>query len=248
MTPGSLPAPRPDWALFLDVDGTLLDIASAPGAVRVPPELPRLLARLRDALGGALALVSGRPVDVLDGLLHPTSLAAIGLHGAEWRARPDGPVVRDPEAAPPPAEARALLERFAAGHPGVTVEDKGLSLALHYRQAPGMAREAEAAARTAARLRPGYDMLPGKMMFEIKPAGVNKGEALRRALKQLPFAGRVAVFVGDDVTDEDGFAAVNRLGGHSIRVGGKGPTAARHHLPDASAVRHWLEQVARRLG
>jgi trehalose 6-phosphate phosphatase len=245
--PDDVPEAGPDWALFLDVDGTLVDLAERPDAVRVPPRLPALLARVRDALDGALALVSGRPVAVLDGFFRPARLAAIGLHGAEWRVRPDAPAIRDP-IAPPPPTGRATLEEFAAANPGVVIEDKGVSLAVHFRQVPRVGAQALAAARVAALRMEGYSVLPGKMMVELKPAHVNKGAALRRAMEHPPFAGRTAVFVGDDLTDEDGFAAVNQLGGHSIRVGGAGPTAARHRLPDVAAVHAWLEEAARRLG
>jgi trehalose 6-phosphate phosphatase len=245
-TTAAAPDAGPDWALFLDVDGTLIDLAETPDAVRVPPRLPDLLTRLRDALGGGLALVSGRPVAVLDRFFYPARLAAIGLHGAEWRARPEEPVIRDP-VAPPPPEARAALEAFAAANPGVVVEDKGVSLALHFRRAPQVADRAVAAARAAALPVEGYSVLPGKMMVEIKPAHVNKGAALRRAMARPPFAGRVAVFAGDDLTDEDGFAAVNQLRGHSIKVGGADPSAARYRLPDVAAVHAWLEDSARRL-
>jgi trehalose 6-phosphate phosphatase len=242
------PAARPDWALFLDVDGTLVELADTPDAVRVPAALPGLLRHLAEALGGAVALVSGRSVAMLDRFFHPLAPAAVGLHGAEWRPRPGGPVTRAPT---PPVRldgARSELEGFAARHPGVLVEDKGLSLVLHFRRRPDAAAAVEAAARAAAaRLGGHYSVLRGKMMLEIKPNDVNKGAALRRAMADPPFAGRVPVFVGDDVTDEDGFAAVNALGGHSVKVGLDGPTAATHRLADVAAVHAWLDAAARRL-
>jgi len=245
-----LPPAEPHWALFLDVDGTLLELAETPHGVRVPPELPGLLAALGNALHGAVGLVSGRPIAVLDRLFHPLVLPAVGLHGAEWRGRAGGAIVG---ATQPPSpqwpQARAALERFAAQHPGVLVEDKGASLALHYRRRPAVRRAAVAAAANAAEvLGDRYHVLPGKLMLEIKPHDVDKGTALRRAMAQPPFAGRLPVFVGDDVTDEDAFAAVNALGGHSARVGLDGHTAARYRLPDVAAVHDWLRSIARRLG
>jgi trehalose 6-phosphate phosphatase len=194
--------------------------------------------------------VSGRPIAALDRLFHPVVLPAVGLHGAEWRGRAGGAIVG---AAPPPSpqlpQARAALDRFATEHPGVLVEDKGASLVLHYRRQPAARRAAIAAAAAAAEaLGDRYHVLPGKLMLEIKPTDVDKGTALRRAMAEPPFAGRVPVFVGDDVTDEDAFAAINALGGYSARVGLDGATAARYRLPDVAAVLDWLRSVARRLG
>jgi trehalose 6-phosphate phosphatase len=244
-----LPPADPRWALFLDVDGTLLELADTPHGVRVPEGLTGLLAELESALGGAMGLVSGRSIEVLDRLFQPLALPAVGLHGAEWRGRSGGAIAHSgPPPSPALAEARESLNHFAARHPGVLVEDKGRSVALHYRLRPDAGPAAHAAARDAARhLGDGYHVLPGKRMLEIKPTGVDKGAGLRRAMREPPFAGRVPVFVGDDITDEDGFAAVNAMGGHSVRVGLDGNSAARHRLPDVPAVHDWLRSTARAL-
>jgi trehalose 6-phosphate phosphatase len=243
------PVVSPNWALFLDLDGTLVEVAETPDGVRIPAGLADLLARLRAALGGALGLVSGRPISLLDRLFHPMTLPAVGLHGAEWRAGPDGPVRRAAPASPAGLAAmRPLLERFAAQHPGVLVEDKGGSFAIHYRQRPAAAdAAAEAASAVVRALGDEYHVLRGKMMVEIKLSHVNKGSALRDVMQEPPFAGRVPAFVGDDVTDEDGFAAVNEMGGYAVKVGLDRPTAARYRLPDVPAVHRWLAESAERM-
>jgi trehalose 6-phosphate phosphatase len=242
--PGEAPPPiGPDWALFLDLDGTLAELVETPDAVRLAPGLADRLARIHRFLGGALAIVSGRSTAFLDRLLAPVALPVVGLHGAEWRARAGGPVVMtSPQAPDALAPLRPLLEQFAARHPGVILEDKVGSLVLHFRQRPEAAAEAEEAARRAVhRLGDRWHTLLGKMMVEIKPRDVDKGSALRRAMAESPFAGRVPAFVGDDLTDEDGFAAVNQAGGYSIKVGSESPSAARYRLSDVDAVHRWLE-------
>lgn len=227
-------------AFFLDVDGTLLDIAEAPDRVHVPRRVVSVLAQLAASLGGAVALVSGRPIEDLDRLLAPLRLPCAGLHGAErrdaagalHRRRVDGAL----------DEARAELEAFCRDHPGALLEDKGAALALHVRQAPGAARQAEAVvAGLVARLAPGHVLQRGKCVLEIKPAGASKAVAIREFMAEPPFAGRVPVFVGDDVTDEDGFEEVNRRGGQSVRVG-EGPTAARAGLAGPADVLDWLAE------
>ncbi len=239
------PLPQPDqrWALFLDVDGTLVEIAPTPDAVKVGRRLVALLGALDASLGGAVALVSGRPIEVLDELFLPLRLAAAGNHGLERRdnggavSRPDiDPSVLDP--------ARAAFDRFADERAGVVVEDKGLSVALHYRLAP----EAEDAAAGLAgnllqALGPEFRIQHGKMMIELRPSGADKGSAIELFMAEPPFAGRVPVFIGDDVTDEDGFDAVNRLGGQSIRVGAADGGVARWRVADIEAVLDWLELV-----
>jgi trehalose 6-phosphate phosphatase len=244
------PPPRPSAAaiaLFLDVDGTLLEIAEEPGAVRVPAELVRTLDRLRAAGAGALALVSGRPLAQIDGLFRPLRLPAAGLHGLERRAADDRVVRAEPR--PGALErARRHLAAFAAAHQGVLLEDKGFTLALHYRTAPEKAAAAaEAAAEAVARSDRELTLLEGKMVFELKPPDVNKGKAIEAFMGEPPFAGRLPVFVGDDVTDEAGFEAVNGLGGLSLRVaaGADRPTRAQYGLPDVPALHGWLAEILR---
>jgi trehalose 6-phosphate phosphatase len=238
---GGLPAPpalRRHNALFLDFDGTLVDIAAAPDLVRVAPELPHLLRAVADLLDGSLALVSGRPLDELGGLLAPFSGAMAGQHGRE-RQRCDGSVLRSPV---PPALARAapVMADFAERHPGVMLEDKGGSLALHYRQAPSLAATCSALVRRAVDASGGaLKAIDGKMVVELMPRTAGKGQAIASFLTEPPFRGRVPMFAGDDVGDEEGFAVVNRLGGISVHVG-DGPTAARHRLAGVGDVLAWL--------
>ncbi|WP_372069808.1 trehalose-phosphatase (plasmid) [Tistrella mobilis] len=238
-----LPDPRPDWALFLDVDGCLVDIAPTPDAVVVEPGLPALLDRLTARFGGALALVSGRPLAELEQLFHPARPAAAGQHGLEWRGRPPLPRPEGFEALDAP------LQAFAEAHPGVLLERKSHGFALHYRAAPAAGAGALAlACRLAATTAPELRVMPGKMVVELRMAGADKGTAIRAFMEAPPFRGRVPVFAGDDVTDEDGFAMVNAMGGHSIRVGpdigtghGAPPaSAARWTVPDAPGFRRWL--------
>jgi trehalose 6-phosphate phosphatase len=240
--------PRPprlraaDIALFLDVDGTLLEIASEPDAVQVPPRLRRMLQQLQSATGGALALISGRSLDRLDRLFAPLCLSAAGLHGLERRNLG----LRVERATPDPAaleRARRRLAGFVAAHEGVLLEDKGLTLALHYRKAPKMAAAAVAAAEaTVAESRGALVLLHGKMVCELKPPGVDKGRAIAAFLEEPPFAGRQPVFAGDDVTDEAGFVTINRQAGVSIRIGGP-PTAAAFGCQNVTALRAWLLEL-----
>jgi trehalose 6-phosphate phosphatase len=245
MSAVALPSPpglRPGAiALFLDVDGTLVKIEREPRAVHVPARLRQLLAALQRATAGALALVSGRPLEQLDQLFAPLQLSAAGLHGLERRT-PGGDVVRarlDPIVL---AAARERLGGFAARHPGVLLEDKGMTLALHYRLAPAQQAAAarlvqEMVAASQGRL----VLLEGKMVLELKPPDSDKGQAIAAFMAEAPFAGRQPVFAGDDLTDEAGFALVNRSGGISIRIGADPrPTAATHGLPDVGAVEGWL--------
>lgn len=230
-------------ALFLDVDGTLLEIAGSPDAVRVGDRLHDVLPRLRRRLGGAVALVSGRRLADLDLLFGLPDIPAAGVHGLE-RRRGDGQVIRGvPDCLP--AAVRQPLYQLAANYPGVLIEDKGAAMAVHYRAAP----EAELPARLAvaealAQGAGNLALLDGKMVLELRRRGSNKGDAIAAFMTEAPFSGRRALFAGDDVTDEDGFAVVNRLGGWSIRVGDERPTAARFRLSGVSAVIDWLEQLA----
>ena len=204
-------------ALLLDVDGTIVDIGPSPFEVHVPDELCRSLARLCER-GGALALVSGRPIRDLDRLFSPFTLPAIGGHGAEMRIR-KGEVVSS--AAPLPQALRRQLAEAATPGSGVVVEDKGYSLALHYRQAPEQEARLRALIAQARAAFPGeaVEVLPGKAMFEVKRPGVSNGEAVRKLMTLAPFAGRMPVFIGDDVTDASVFAALPALGGRGYSVG-----------------------------
>jgi trehalose 6-phosphate phosphatase len=241
---GGLPEPAAEWALFLDVDGTLLDIAETPLAVVVPVEVVALLARLQGELAGAVALVSGRSLETLDRLFRPLHLPAAGQHGLERRDA-FGAVTHHRLAVEALDRARRRLSGVEREIAGVLIEDKGNTLAVHYRLAPQS--EAEVAQRVADAVHgAGSDLetITGKKVLEIRPRGAGKDQVIDAFMAESPFRGRTPVFVGDDRTDEDGFAAVNRLGGHSIRVGGEGASAARHRLESAASVRHWLAEVA----
>lgn len=238
-----LPEFAADWAFFLDVDGTLAHIAREPGAVTIEAAVLDAVGRLYRATGGALALITGRAIGDVDRLFAPLRLPAAGQHGIERRAA-SGVLERDAAVAEKLDAARAALGEFAAAHPGLTFEDKGETLALHYRRAPEtrpLARRFVDAQLEA--LDSGFVLQPGKMVFEIRPGGKDKGTAIGAFMREPPFAGLTPVFIGDDKTDEDGFRVINRLGGHSIKVG-NGSTAARWRLDDAGGVLAWLRRCA----
>lgn len=240
------PPPRADamtLALFVDVDGTLLDIAARPDTVVVDAWLPSTLRRLKARLDGALAPISGRPLHDIDGLLGLDGAAA-GLHGAELRG-PDGATL----AAPIPHEGLAAARRCAvaaaASIPGLLVEDKGGAIALHYRAAPDAGldvRRAAVAMLEAAG--DGYELLHGRCVVELKPDTADKGAALAALMRIAPFAGRTPWMIGDDATDEDAFAEVNARHGISIIVGPRRPTVARYGLAGPAAARAWLAALA----
>lgn len=235
----TLPAPRPEWAYFLDIDGTLADFTDSPGGVRLDEALRAVITGAHRKTGGAVALISGRAIADIDALMNGVRLPAAGQHGTERRAA-GGRVSHHAFPADRLAWAHQRLTAAVAGRPGLLVEHKGLSLALHYRRAPRLAGYAHRLVRgLLPRLGGLYCLQKGKRVVEVKPAGKDKGIAVREFMGETPFAGRTPVFVGDDVSDEFGFQAVNRLGGHSVKVG-PGPTAARYRLRDVAAVRAWL--------
>lgn len=229
-------------ALFLDFDGTLVEIAPSPDDVRVDRRLPAALDALRRRLGGALALVSGRPVALLDEMMTPYRFDAAGLHGAQLRlGGSEAPVAAPSEALR--AAMRAMV-RFANTHVGVIVEDKRQSVALHWRLAPALADEALALMEAvAAEIGPSMRLQRGKAVAELVPATASKGGAITWLMRQQGYAGRTPVFIGDDITDEDGFAAVNAVAGLSIRIG-EGRTCARHRLASPTALHHVLLAAA----
>jgi trehalose 6-phosphate phosphatase len=232
-----MPPFEPNWAFFLDVDGTLVDIAETPEAVDPGPQEIGLLKRL--AAQAPIALISGRSLARIDELFAPLVLPAAGQHGVERRGA-DGKRHRHrfPVASLKPVAGG--IRSFAERHQGLVFEDKGASVALHYRKAPQLAAVAQAAVREAAApLGEAVEVQHGKMVVELKPAGCDKGKAIEEFMREAPFSGRTPVFIGDDATDEYGFRTVNRLGGHSVKVG-EGPSAARWRLADPAAARAWL--------
>ena len=243
----SLPALSPSWAFFLDIDGTLLELVERPDLVRVDPALVKLLGGLQQAAGGALALISGRSVADVDALFAPLELPVAGQHGIERRDAA-GRVHRHALPLEPLRRAAARLHGFAAAHPGLLLEDKGNSLALHYRQAPQLAEVARAELEAvAAGLGDEFELQAGKMVFELKPGGRDKGIVIEEFMREAPFRGRTPVFVGDDLTDEYGFEVVNRMRGHAIKVGAD-RSAARWRLAGTQVVRAWLGDWVARFG
>lgn len=236
-----LPLPEIEkTAIFLDFDGTLVDFAATPEAVTVPADLKRLLSELSGALDGALALVTGRSLASLDGLLGDASLCAAGCHGAEWRHGPEekGSVGDDSESL---SAAREALTDFSHQH-GLLLEGKPYSLALHFRHHPHLQDEIDRWIGENLSAYSDLRVLNGKSVREVQLDGVHKGVAVERFMQTAPFAGRVPVYLGDDVTDEDAFEWVNHHGGLSIKVGA-GETIANHRLADFRAVYAWLEQL-----
>ncbi|MCF7222398.1 trehalose-phosphatase [Marilutibacter chinensis] len=231
-------------ALFLDVDGCLLEIRDDPALVRAEAPLIELLEAISEKLEGALALVSGRSIASIDRIFAPATFAAAGLHGLERRGAASRPVLTlAPEANPMlrdvVAEARSMLAR----HPGALIEDKGATVALHWRVAPEAENVARSIAGRALDKLPDYEIQHGKQVLEIRPAGDDKGTAIAAFLEAYPFRGRMPVFAGDDVTDEHGFEIVNRLSGVSVLVGDRTETSARYRLESPATVRAWLENI-----
>ena len=234
-----MPPYADNWAFFLDIDGTLLDIEGHPDDVHIGRVELELVSGLHRATGGALALVSGRPLAGIDVLFHPLRLPSAGQHGAERR---DANGRRHRHQFPVDTLHRAAVpvRKFVARNEGLVFEDKGASVALHYRLAPRLEAAAREVVEQAVQEAGGVlEMQVGKMVFEMKPAGVDKGVAIDQFMRDAPFAGRIPVFLGDDVTDEFGFRVVNRLGGHSVKIG-EGPTAARWRLASPAGAKAWL--------
>ena len=224
-------------ALFLDFDGTLVDIAGTPDSILVPPGLPALLLRLSGRLNGALAVISGRPLPQLDWHL-PVPIAKVGDHGGSLRPDPHGPVEGPPLPTPPPswaARAASLAEAF----PGAFVEPKAHGFVLHYRQAPEAAGMARGLLEALVAEAPGsFTLMPARMAWEVKPRAVSKGTAVAALLARAPFSGKVPVFIGDDVTDEAGMAAATAAGGLGLRLQDAFGTPDR--------LRAWLAMLADR--
>lgn len=231
-----------ETAFFFDFDGTLVELAPTPDAVFVPPAVVDSLSRLRRLTHGAVAVVSGRGIDSIDGFLGMPDLPVAGLHGAERRDA-SGDTVRLGFNDERLLRMERVLAELVNGHPGTLLEIKGAALALHYRNAPLAETAArEATQRLVDEYADAYVLQPGKMVYEIKPKNVDKGRALSAFLDEPPFAGRTPVFAGDDLTDEKAFAVVNERGGLSIKVGA-GDTSARARVGSVEAFVDWLAQI-----
>ena len=236
------PPPALDWCLFLDVDGTLIELADTPSQAETDAEIKFLLREVQERLGGAVALVSGRRISTLDALFAPLKLPAAGLHGVE-RRKADGTIQGASFVDSQLDRARATMKNFVDAHPGTLLEDKDRTIAVHYRMAPQFEQAArESVLEVAKQLGGQYHIQCGKMMFEIKPRGFSKATAIQAFMKESPFNGRRPVFVGDDLTDQDGFAMVEAHGGLSVGVGDR--VQGQFYLPDVAAVRMWLRQIS----
>jgi trehalose 6-phosphate phosphatase len=232
------------FAILLDVDGTLLDIAPTPQAVIVPPTLRQSLAAVRERAGGALALVSGRLISDLDSLFTPLRLPAVGGHGAELRPHGEGDTV-DQRAFSLEPKLREDLTTIAARHSGVIVEDKGSSIALHYRIAPkqGLGLIHDVKHAFAEWKDPSLELLTGKAVLEIKHRGYNKGTGVRELMSHPPFNGRRPIFVGDDKTDEFAFAVMPEFDGIPVSVGRR-ISWVEDCFNSPTEVRAWLERLS----
>ncbi|MGF6711721.1 trehalose 6-phosphate phosphatase [Luteibacter sp. W1I16] len=231
-----------DTALFLDADGTLLAFADDPEAVFVPPGMLDTLDALNLALGGAMALVSGRAIPGLDRIFGRTAWAAAGQHGLERRDG-EGRTTTVPVDEDELDRLRKIVHDIALALPGVRVEDKSWSVALHCREHPERADELDRIAPAIASRFPGFELQPGSYVYEFKPRGMDKGVAVAAFLEAPPFKGRKPVYLGDDLTDEHAFAVVNERGGASVRVGSRTPSDAAFTLPSPAAVHAWLDSV-----
>jgi trehalose 6-phosphate phosphatase len=230
--------------MFLDLDGTLAELADQPDGVVVAPETLALLDDLRKSCGHALAIISGRDIEVVDRILHPLALPVAGVHGLRRRDAEGrlhlaslepvdmGPVV-------------AALRAAVGGEPGLIVEEKTGAAALHYRLRPDCAQRCREIAEAVVRGHANLELLPGKMVYEIRTDGADKGDVIEAFMKEAPFAGRRPVFAGDDATDEVGFAIVNARGGVSIKVGPGSSTLARYRATTLHELHAWLAELAR---
>jgi trehalose 6-phosphate phosphatase len=239
---GARPAPpQAPWCLFLDIDGTLLDIAPTPDAVDVDLALLDLLRRLERACDGAIALITGRPIAAVDALFAPLRLPVAGVHGFE-RRNAQGHYFRPAYVGAGLSYLRAEVTALAQSLHGVLLEDKGCAFAVHYRQAPNLEETVRLRlARLVSVALPAFELLDGDHVVEIKPVEHDKSTAIEAFMQEEPFIGRTPVFIGDDTTDLDGFAAMNRFNGLAIAVGSRIPGERRLAAP--RDVRAWLESL-----
>ncbi len=235
-----LPLITDQTALFLDFDGTLVEIAQQPELVQVPADLVAMLSQLFGQIKGGLAIVSGRPMAQLDRFMAPLVLPVAAEHGALQRM-PNGREIR---AAPVDLqEVGRVALGLAAQHPKLRAEIKSASVALHYRQAPELEKLCLDAMQEATKRTAGVELLSGKCVFEIKLSNVSKATAIQTFMAQAPFRGRVPIFVGDDTTDEVGFSAVQSIGGLGIKVGA-GSSLAALRCASPAHLRQWLQSAA----
>ena len=233
-------------AFLFDYDGVLADIVDDPREARPFQQVIECLQMLQAAAGGAVAVISGREIATLDDMLQPLKLPAAGIHGLQHRDA--GGIVKEPQLDSGKVDkVQQRLEDFARSREGLMVERKTASVALHYRRRPELADECRELVEQIAAEDDALRLLAGKMVFELKIGHRTKGDAIEDFMKEAPFRGRRPVFVGDDVTDEDGFAVLPKWDGISIKVG-PGQTAARFRVPDTAQFRFWLKRLCTRAG
>jgi trehalose 6-phosphate phosphatase len=237
-----------DTALFLDIDGTLVEFQPRPEDVHIPAPLRETLAALQRGLGGACAVVSGRALADIDRLFAPLHLAAAGQHGSEARLEAGGVAQIFARHGLALAAVMAEVQPLVTAHPGIRIEHKGLSTAFHYRGALEQAPALRAALAAAVARHDALQLLDSHLCYDVRPHEANKGNAVERLMNVPPFAGRVPVYIGDDRTDEDGFAVALGLGGRAILVGPERPTRATERIATPAALRAWLDQAAQALG
>lgn len=231
-----LPVPQKNWALFLDIDGTLIDLAPSPDLIRIPPELPHILETANKTLDGAIAFVSGRTLSQIDKILTPQRYPAAGEHGAELRL-PDGSIHHPPTAHSFPTPLYQHVCRETHNWPGVLVEQKNFGITIHYRQAPQYETQVRALAEnTLTETEMDLELLPASMACELRCTAVNKGAAIEFFMQHPPYRGRVPVFIGDDITDQDGIYAVKRMNGHGLHV-------AQDFGGKTKNVREWINGI-----
>jgi trehalose 6-phosphate phosphatase len=239
--PRSLPPISANAAFFIDFDGTLVAIAPRPDLVHVEPEVLQVLERLSERFDHAVAIITGRPLATVDGFLAPLKLPVAAEHGS-IRRDAEGHVHADTRSMEAVKTVAARLEPLVAANPGLLLERKQTSVALHYRQRPELGAVCNNAVEKAVAGTEGLDILPGKMVYEVRPQGRDKGTAVKAFLDEPPFKGRVPVYMGDDVTDEDAFRAINALGGITIKID-NGDTQAQYRTTRAGLFA-WLESLA----
>jgi trehalose 6-phosphate phosphatase len=232
--------PLAQSALLLDLDGTLVDLAPAPDAVVVPPGLPDTLRALRQRLGGALGVITGRPIETVDALLGDAPFAVAGEHGAALRHAP-GEAVSRPSLPSPPAAWLQAAEHLATAHPGALLERKARGFALHFRAVPDAGPALHDALTALLSESPSFELLPAHMLWEVRPRGMDKGKALQALMARAPFTDRKPVFIGDDVTDNDAIHAARALGGAGFQVAEAfgSPTDVRAWLDCAATAGDW---------
>ncbi len=244
MSPDAVTQQESQWALFLDVDGTLLEVAETPQRVRVPDGIKQLLLALTVRFDGAVALISGRSLDDVDRLFAPMRFCVAGIWGLEYRES-SGCVSRPSLHTDRLSAAREAMQVLVQQHEGLYLEDKGCGLAVHYRRAPHLEESVRRAMSGACRdLGSDFAMEDGGCYVEVRPSMCSTAAAISLFMQQTPFARRIPIFIGDDLSDEAGFHAVNALGGVSIRIGAAANTVAHHCVADTDQLIHWLAILA----